>query len=89
MVSIFLIGISVVATAFVWHRTIQGYRTGVLYAHTRIERRVSPRLYAANLVALAILSLVMLGATALLIYGETHPEWHAKRAAPLVLIPKG
>ena len=78
---IFLIGIAIAATAIVWYRTIQGYRTGVLIVRiTRIDRQVSPRLYAVNLVVLGILCLVMLGATALLIYGETHPERHAKMA---------
>ena len=77
---IFLIGIAIASTAFVWYRTIQGYQTGVLIVRTRIDRQVSPRLYAVNLVVLGILSLVMLGATAVLIYGETHPGWHAKKA---------
>lgn len=77
---IFLIVISIAATTFVWYRTIQGYRTGVLIVRTRIDWRVSPRLYAVNLLVSAILSPVMLGGTALLIYGETHPEWHARKA---------
>jgi hypothetical protein len=80
MSTLIITALAAAATAFVWYQTIQGYRTGVLNVRSRIDRRVSPRIYALNLVLMAILSLVMLGAVALMIYGETHPEWRRERA---------
>jgi ABC-type spermidine/putrescine transport system permease subunit II len=80
---IFLIGISVASTAFVWFQTIQGYRTGVLNVRSRIDQRVSPRLYAINMFLMVIACIMMLVGTAVLIYGETRPAWHAKEGVRL------
>jgi hypothetical protein len=74
------------AAAYACYVTIQGYRTGVLRVRTRIDQRVSPRQYWVMLVLMIVLSSVSLGAVALMIYGETHPEWrraHAKHAAQM------
>jgi hypothetical protein len=89
MGSLFLILMTGAATGFVWYQTIQGYRTGVLNVRTRIDRRVSPRLFVVMLVLMAVLSLVCLGAFALMTYGLTHPEWHAKRISHTSHMPEG
>jgi hypothetical protein len=86
----FLIILAVAGTAFTWYRTIKGYRTGVLKIRSRtVDRRVSPREFAINLFVLALLAVVMLGATVLLIYGETHPGWRprAENIGPMMRVP--
>jgi len=79
MSAVFLIILIAVCTAFVWYQTIQGYRTGVLNVRTRIDRRVSPRQYFFMLMIMIILCLLMLVSVVLITYGETHPDWHAKK----------
>lgn len=69
----------IVATAGVWYVTIQGARTGILRGRGRIDRSTSPRLFWVTLVAYSALSIVMLGAVGVVVYGETHPEWRQSR----------
>jgi hypothetical protein len=87
MSTLIITAAAVVATAYIWYVTIQGYRTGVLNLRGgRIDRRLAPRRFSLMIVLVTVLSLVCLVAVAIMIYGETHPDW---RRAPAKHALKG
>jgi hypothetical protein len=80
MSTLLSITLAAAATAYMWYKTIHGYRTGVLNLRAiRVDRQVAPRIYLLVLILVTLVSLVSLLAVALLIYGETHPEWRIQR----------
>jgi hypothetical protein len=77
--SVFVVVAAAIAAAFISYRTIEGYRTGVLRLRETFDRRTHPRMYRLMLILVTILTLVSWFAVAVLIYGETHPEWRHPR----------